>query len=101
MAKTKSEVIADIKAYIQEWGGKYSDWYVGIASDAKSRLFNDHAVKEKGGDGWIFRECESSSVARDIEDHFINTLGTDGGPGGGDYTTKSVYAYKKTSYTEE
>ena len=100
MANTKESIKVDIKAYIQNNGGAYSDWYVGIASDPKERLFTDHNVSEKGGE-WIHREAESSSAAREVEEYFINTLGTDGGSGGGDYSTKSVYAYKKTSTTKE
>lgn len=100
MADTKESIKADIKAYIQKNGSVYSDWYVGIASDPRARLFNDHNVSEKGG-AWIYREAESSNAAREVEEYFINTLGTDGGSGGGDYSTKSVYAYKKTSTTNE
>lgn len=100
MANTKESIKTDIKAYIQQNGGAYSDWYVGVASGPRERLFNDHNVAEKGG-VWIYREAESSSAAREVEEYFINTLRTDGGSGGGDYSTKSVYAYKKTSTTNE
>lgn len=50
-------------------------------------------------DTWIYREAEYESVAREIEDYFVNTLGTDGGTGGGNYPD-SVYTYKKNSHTE-
>ncbi len=100
MAKSNQEIISEIKSYIAECGGSYSGWYVGIASDPKQRLFNDHNVDEKNS-SWIYHETENSSSARDIEDYFVNTLGTDGGTGGGDYSSRYVYAYKKTSYTNE
>lgn len=100
MANTKESIIIDIKAYIRKNRGAYSDWYVGIASDPKERLFNDHNVGERSG-AWIYCEAEGSSAAREVEEYFINTLGTDGGSGGGDYSTKSVYAYKKISTTNE
>jgi hypothetical protein len=100
MINTKESIKADIEAYMQKRGGSYSDWYVGIASDPKQRLFNDHNVDEKNG-AWIYRKADSSSVAREVEECFVNTLGTDGGSGGGDYSTNYVYAYKKTSYTNE
>lgn len=99
MPKSKTEIIEEIKTYIQNWGGQYSDWYVGIASDPRQRLFTDHNVREKGGDGWIFRECENADIAREIERYFIDVLGASGGEGGGDNTSRYVYAYKKTSYT--
>lgn len=100
MASPKETIKSEIKAHIQTCGGGYSDWYVGIASDPKQRLFTDHNVDEKNG-AWIYREAENSTAAREVEEYFINTLSTDGGSGGGDYSTKYVYAYKKTSYTKE
>lgn len=100
MAKSKRTIISEIKAYIQEWGGNYSDWYVGIASDPRKRLFDEHNVDEKE-DAWIWHKCENASTAREIEEYFVNILGTDGGAGGGDYTTKYVYAYKKAPHTNE
>lgn len=100
MTNSKETIKAEIAAHIQDCGGSYSDWYVGIASDPKQRLYNDHSVDEKNG-AWIYRQTENSGVAREIEEYFIDTLGTDGGAGGGDYSTKYVYAYKKTSYTKE
>jgi hypothetical protein len=100
MAKSRERIKQEIKDYIRDCGGAYSDWYVGIASDAKQRLFTDHGVTEKGG-VWIYGHCENSEVARDIEDYFVNTLGTKGGPGGGDEDTTFIYAYKTTSDTKE
>lgn len=100
MAKSKETIKTEIKNHIHECGGQYSNWYVGIASDPKERLFTEHNVSEKNG-AWIYREAENSSAAREVEEYFVNTLETDGGPGGGDSSTKYVYAYKKTSYTNE
>ncbi len=99
MAKsTKNQAIAEIQTYMEQVGSAHSNWYVGIASDARHRLFSDHNVRE-GDDRWIFRPCTSSAVAREVEVYFVNTLGTDGGTGGGDATTDKVYAYLKTSLT--
>jgi hypothetical protein len=96
---SKQQVLEEIKAHIAQRGGAYSSWYAGIASDAKDRLFNDHAVKENG-DFWIFRTCDSSVDARSVEDALFR-LGAKGGPGGGDSTTKAVYAYKISTHTIE
>jgi hypothetical protein len=100
MVKSKETVKQEIKEHIKSRGDAYSDWYVGIAADANQRLFNDHNVDKQNG-CWIYRECQSSTAAREVEEYFINILGTDGGTGGGDQSAKSVYAYKKTSYTKE
>lgn len=92
-------VAADIDAYMRRNGGGYGAWYCGIAADPRQRLFTDHNVAENGG-LWIFRDCQTDTGARAVEDHF-HGLGGQGGPSGGDHTTKYVYAYKVTATTRE
>ena len=99
MASDKATAISDIKAYVANNGGNYSQWYVGIAADPRERLFNDHAVKEKG-DAWIYRQCTTSDVARSVEKHFL-AQGMKGGSGGGDENSDYVYAYKISGHTIE
>ena len=99
MAKTKSEIIADIEEHIESRGGELDEWYVGIAAKPRERLFDDHSVDEENGK-WVFQRASSSAVARDIEKHFLDG-GAKGGPGGGDEDTEFVYAYKITSDTIE
>jgi hypothetical protein len=105
MAKSEEEIESDIKAYIQRSGSGYRAWYVGISKDARDRLFRGHGVHEKGdwwifqGDSWIFRRAQSSTAARNIEAYFVNTLDTNGAPGGGDKDADYVYAYKKAAHT--
>jgi len=99
MIKSKETIIQEIKEYIDIAGGEYSLWYVGIATDPEKRLYEDHNVDKNGLSIW--RETENSNIAREIEKYFIEEIGTDGGTGGGDNTTKFVYAYKKTTYTNE
>jgi len=93
-------IVSAIKSYIDRNGGQYSSWYVGIASDPRNRLFVEHGVNETTG-AWIYQKAETSSEAREIEEYLINTLGSDGGPGGGDYSTQYVYAYRKTINTRQ
>jgi len=95
----KQIVISEILAHIRLCGGGYPDWYVGIAAEPKDRLFNSHGVRQ--GDAWIHRECDSSAAAREVEAYFVKTLGAAGGPGGGDYSTTHVYAYKIAPHTVE
>jgi len=97
MVKNKQEIISDIKNYI---GSDFSNWYIGIATNPRQRLFIDHNVNEDNG-RWIYREAQSSNDARDIEIYLIDKLGTKGDSGGGDNTTKFVYAYLITSNTKE
>jgi len=100
MAKLKETIKSEIKEYIKECGGSYSRWYVGIATYPRKRLFTEHNVDEKDG-CWIYIEATSSNAAREVEKYFVERLGTDGGAGGGDESTRYVYAYKKTSSTKE
>ena len=99
MAKSKDEITADILGYIQRNGGSPSAWYVGITDDAHRRLFQEHYVNNEKG-VWIYRQAYSSDSARDVEDHFIYIIGTDGGTGGGNDNSDTVYAYKKASHTD-
>ncbi|HKX08376.1 MAG TPA: hypothetical protein VJN67_09295 [Stellaceae bacterium] len=94
---TAQQIIDDINAYMRSVGGLNRDWYAGIASNAETRLFNDHAVSRAGGN-WIWRRATSSAVARDVEKAYLDA-GCDGGGGGGDYGTDCVYVYRKTSTT--
>ena len=94
----KNKIINELIEYIAK-SLPCSSWYVGVAKDARDRLFNDHNVSQQKG-YWIFRECENDSVSRDIEHYFLK-LGCKGGDGGGDYRSKYVYAYKITNTTIE
>ena len=96
---SSAQIVTKIIEYVASNGGSYSDWYAGIASDPKDRLFNSHGVQEHSG-VWIYAPADSSQAARDAEQHLISRLGTDGGPGGGDLSTTWVYAYKKTYGTK-
>jgi len=94
-----ADVIVKITAYIRRCGGSYPQWYVGVASDPPERLFHDHNVQEHG-DQWIYVPCTTDGAARQVEAHFLG-LGCQGGPGGGDQTSRYVYAYKIRSHTTE
>jgi hypothetical protein len=97
--KTPNQIVTDIDGYIRRYGRAYSEWYVGIASNPRDRLFVDHCVSETS-DRWIFRDAGTDASARAIEQAFLNA-GCKGGPCGGDYTTKFVYAYLITNSTCE
>jgi len=96
-----STIVGEIKAHADSEGSGYRNWYCGIAADANQRLFNDHCVPQgKGKAWWISRDAGSEQTARDTEEHLID-LGFDGGGGGGDNSTKHIYAYKKIPGTTE
>ena len=93
-------IVDEINKYLAGFTNtKYSDWYVGIASSPQDRLFVDHSVSQDGN--WVYAEAKSHFEARTVEQYFIDKLKTKGGPGGGDNTTKFVYAYLITNSTKE
>lgn len=92
-----ARIAGEIDTYIGGTG--YRNWYAGVASDPRRRLFVEHNVEEHGG-RWIFRPCSSDDVAREVEQHFLGK-GCQGGPGGGDGGTRYVYAYLVTPSTRE
>jgi hypothetical protein len=99
MTPKQEQIINAFNAYIGAPSALYSEWYVGVAVDPRDRLFNGHAIREQT-DAWIHDTCSSSREAREIEQYFIGR-GMRGGPGGGDATTRSVYAYKVARHTIE
>lgn len=99
MASSKQEIVSDITEHMTKEGSAYRFWYVGISQNPRDRLFDDHGVREES-DWWIFRWAASSRAAREVEDYFVNQLGTDGGPGGGDVDARGVYGYRKQRHTD-
>lgn len=92
--KTTGQVVSEFESYMRQHDNSYAAWYVGVAYKPKERLFNDHNVAENG-DAWIYQDCGTDTAARAVEEYFLKR-GCDGGPGGGDYNSRYVYAYKKT-----
>ena len=97
--KNKTVIAAEIKAHMDRQGGPYGNWYAGIASDIEQRLFSDHNVPRKNH-WFIYREAFNVDDAREVE-QYLFSLGCKGGPGGGDDSTKLVYAYLISATTRE
>ena len=100
MANSKETIIAAIMDYMNNNcpnGTPYKKLYIGVAKDAKDRLFNDHKV-DKDKDPWIYDTASSADVAREIEKYFLD-MGFDGGPGGGNDDSKMVYCFLQSSRT--
>ncbi len=93
----KQDLVNLIVSYINRSGGSYRDWYAGITSDPKQRLFVEHGVSESSG-YWVYDNTYSTQDARDVEVYLLR-LGCDGGIGGGDYMSRTVYAYRKAANT--
>ncbi len=98
MAKTKPEIIADLKTYITANGGDFKAWFVGVCNDAANRLSTVHKVDPKL-DKWVFRTAPSPAIAKELEYYFVKILGAEGAAtaaeGGGD----KIYAYRMSERT--
>jgi len=99
MARTKEQIIGDITRHIQTRGGSYRDWYVGVGTDARDRLFTTHEVRPKV-DRWILRRAESPEAAREVATYFTGTLAVDGKLDPDDGAADAVYAYRKSAHTK-
>jgi hypothetical protein len=93
----EGQIIQEMAGYMQQVGGAYTAWYVGVAEDARRRLFIEHGVNERT-DRYVDRQADSAAAARRIEQYFL-ALGAKGGPGGGTSATTQVYAYLKNAHT--
>jgi hypothetical protein len=100
MADSKETIKQEIKAYYLKHGKGQYGWYIGIAENARERLFNGHNVDEKNG-AWIYNQASSSEIAREIEEELIEELETKGGSRGGSDKTDYVYAYQITNETKD
>ena len=68
-----STIVQNILNYVKNNGGDTSSWYVGIATDPRTRLFNDHNVSESNA-AWIFRTANSEADARATESYLLRNL---------------------------
>lgn len=100
MTNQATEIANQILKYMTSNPSNYRDWYVGITNDPKTCLFTRHNIKKHPG-VWIFKDAGSHSVAREIEKYFLDNHDIKGGPGGGDDTSRFVYAYLITQNTIE
>lgn len=97
---TLQEFAKQFSDYIANNGNDPSNWYAGIASYPTQRLFHEHNVN-RDSDIYIYDNAATEENARSVENYLIETLGTQGGAGGGDSKTIWVYAYKITPSTTQ
>jgi hypothetical protein len=95
----KNKIVTAFCNYAKQEGSGYKNWYCGIASIPKKRLFEEHNVPESES-WWIVANAGNQEDARDTELYLLQ-LGFDGGTGGGHFPTTHVYAYRKLRTTIE
>jgi hypothetical protein len=99
MVSSDINTAVEIKNFIDQPGGDYYEWYVGLAENPKEKLVA-HGVN-LDLDRYIFQTATSIEDARNIEKYFVCRLGAEGStyPYTGEKAL-SVYACKKTPSTQ-
>ncbi len=94
------KIVAAITGRVLKNGERCKEWYAGIAADPDDCLFRRHRVRRDDVHTWIVRKAANEAKARKAEKRLLRA-GFDGGAGGGDQSTRFVYAYKMASHTSE
>lgn len=93
-----TNVILEIRSFIQQHTYARQEWYLGLGSDVKEMLFHHHNVNRRT-DSWIYLQVDSSKTGLFV----LETL-REWGCGGKDYPSNfeasHVYAYHKTKNTK-
>lgn len=99
MIYSVQQIKFDILSYIKELDVDFAAWYVGISSEPKAAMQQDHGVDfEK--DIWLQKRAVSFIACRTVQRYFIETLKTDGTPVSyGTGNMNWVYLYKKSERT--
>ncbi len=91
-------IIVQIEAYIQQGGGEYCDWFVGLADnpiDPVTDAFRHNKVQHQR---FTYIETASHQSARFVSDYFLKVCGTDGDHSKIDMgCCRAIYIYKKAA----
>ena len=98
MVDTDVKIVVQIKNFIEQYGGQYPSWYVGIAEYPEEKLI-DHGVN-LDKNHYIYQAATCVEDARSVKQYFVIRLGTDGDTRDSvDEKALSTYAYKKSAST--
>ena len=70
MVYSVQQIKYEILAYMKEFGGDFSDYYVGITHDPENALFKNHRVDSKK-DPWLYKQALTFQAARSAQDYFL------------------------------
>ena len=84
------EIITRILAFVNKYGGMYSDYYVGITNNVDERL-KQHGASHKLR---VYDDLVSRINAKDTEQHLLSHYGFKGDTGGGDSDSTFLYCFK-------
>ena len=73
MIYSVQQIKFEILAYIKEFGGDFSEWYVGIAADPKGTMFQTHKVHQDD-DIWLHKQALTFTACKTIQKYFLDIL---------------------------
>lgn len=100
MANSYDQIVTAIDEHLQKSGKRYySEFYIGVASNASKKLFEEHHVNKENS-WWIFRTASTPAIANKVKEHYLN-LGMRGRNGENNSDAMMVYCYAVTLTTTE
>lgn len=100
MIYSVQQIKYEILAHIKEFGGEFSDWYVGVADDPKDALHGRHRADENE-DVWLYKQALSTQACRTVQSYFLQRLNTDGeAVAASEQDMRYIYVYKKSARTD-
>lgn len=97
MGFSAQQILEDIQKFVDGCGGPINEWYVGLASDPRQKLFVTHNVSEKF-DAWMYRQASSAEVALSVTKTLLD-IGCVGDSSSDDDGARTVYIYHTTWIT--
>jgi hypothetical protein len=99
MAYSVQQIKFEMFGYIKEFDPDFGAWYVGIASEPKHTMQEEHCVDlEK--DVWLYKQAMSFAACRTVQRYFCDQLKTDGKPIlSGSSDMDCVYLFLKSKRT--
>ena len=98
-AKRARDIRARIEIFMHQMGGKPGDFCVGVCREPLLRCWTGRAVDLKDGN-FVFSRVDNAEMARLIERHFAEVVGTDIADLSSVGDVTYVYAYRKTWHTD-
>ena len=99
MIHSVQQIKYEILAYIKEFGGDFSEWYVGVSGDPLNTMLDRHRV-DKEADIWLYKQALTFRACRTVQRYFLERLRTDGASvSSGEESEDCVYLYKKSERT--
>lgn len=90
ISASTQEIIDNIRTYIEEGGGNYSDWYAGVCQEVQDIILKVYQTDSRC---WTYCDTPSPQVAKEVLDYCVNMLGI-----AGDVNTRNADSFSRVVY---